>query len=187
MMKIWRSATPARGWRRCAALLAGLAAVLLLAGAEGGCAPEEGSQHPSAPRAPDVRDAPKQQPGGGATAPDPVEGDPNPHGWRGITVRFRIANKGQVPGEGIVTTSGGAVKPVGHHEVIGSVNTVVVTLSFDPKAPTPLVITARLSTSRPGAGNWCGIEAGTFGNDGPRFTVEDQAGVTCYLTIKRPR
>jgi hypothetical protein len=63
---------------------------------------------------------------------------------------------------------------------------VTVTLTFDPKAQTELSIVAQLVLSRPGKASWCGIEAGVFGNDGPRFTV-DKKVTTCYLTIKRPQ
>lgn len=170
--------------RRIVALALASLVVLALAGAEGGC--EDSGQHPSMPQpAPPPKTGKPATPGAPAQ-PDPAKGDPNPHHLKPITVRVRIGTKMQLPGSVHVSTSGGGVQPVRYDTPIADTYVVTIPMLFDPSVQADLEITVQLLITVAGSASWCGIEAGIYGNDGPRFPVNDKK-VYCYLVIKRPR
>lgn len=160
--------------------LAGISAMLLLGAAK--C--EEGDTHPSAPRQPNVRD--RQPAAPQPTVPDPHAGDPHPHEMRNVTIKFRVGTKEQLPATVHISTLGGGVTPATKDDVIADTHQVSFTLVVDINAPTPLNIVAQLITSKGGTASWCSIDAGKYGQDGPRFTG-GKTVTTCYLTIKRPQ
>lgn len=171
--------------RRAATLLAALLAVLALPGAEGGCGGAAG--RPAASRAP--------QPGAGGQPaasrppqPDPHAGDPQPgnHKERIITINVRVSSKQGLPAVMRITTVGGWVQPGSIVEPIADTHRVTKTLTFDANAPTQLSVLVTLTLNAPASSSWCSIEAGAYGNDGPRFAA-DKSVVTCVIGIKRPR
>lgn len=174
--------------KKTLALLLAIVAVLVLGASK--C--EEGDTHPSAPRVPQ-QPTPGKPPAatGRATVPqppDPHAGDPQPsrRKERVITVTVRISSKDQLPGFVHISTVGGFVDPTSFDEPIADVHRATFTMVFDAKAPTPLRVLVTLKTTRNGSGTFCSIEAGTYGNDPPRFVV-DGTSVDCFLEIKRPQ
>ncbi len=174
--------------KRTAGRTAALALAILLPVLLGAAKCEEGSQHPSAPRVPEVPRQPAVPATGRATVPDPHAGDPQPSNVkeRTITIRFRVGTKEQLPATVYISTVGGWVKPDHVADPVADTHTVTYTLTFDANAPVNLSIAASLTMSKGGNASWCSIEAGTYGNDGPRFTA-GQTNVTCHLLIKRPQ
>lgn len=170
--------------RRIVALALASLVVLALAGAEGGC--EDSGQHPSMPQpAPPPKTGKPATPGAPAQ-PDPAKGDPNPHHLKSILIRFRVGTKAQLPATIHVSTLGGGVQPDHYDAPVADTHLVTVAMLFDPEAPADLSIVAQLVTSQGGNASTCGIEAGMYGNDGPRFTAGKNV-VTCYLTVNRPQ
>lgn len=164
-------------WKRAGRLALAGVATLALAGAEGGCNPEEGAQHPSAPRAPDVRD--RQQPGGGAKQPEPAPADPNPH-QHVITVRTGGVEDAFLPYEVEIYAPGAT--PAQTKEIIIDGRTPFVWRATAPDTA-EVRVRVEVKPARAGSTNgYCAIEAGNQ-HDGPRFIAKGWR-VNCWLIVK---
>jgi hypothetical protein len=163
-----------------------LALVVLLPVLLGAAKCEEGDTHPSAPRVPQVPRTPAAPATGRAPVPDPHAGDPQPSGRkeRVITINIRVGSKEQLPATVYISTLGAAVEPPSITEPIADTHRATFTLVFDANTHGVLSITAAVITAKDGSGTWCSIEAGTYGNDPPRFAAGRRT-VTCHLVIRR--
>lgn len=158
-------------------ILAALLPVLL-----GAAKCEEGDQHPSAPRVPEV---PRTQTVPTPGQPDPHAGDPQPSGHkeRVISVHVGAVEAAFLPATVLIYAAGADPRSIEDHLTTSGVATF--TLVYDANGSGDINVTVELKPARAGSkSGFCSIEAGQAGRDPARF-VAGGWRANCFLRIKR--